>query len=95
MFSWLGILSPILTFWHCICSQGTKGFIRLSSKSRSDYCAVVPNLRHSFRFTPSWLFFRVARLTVMMQIAALRSRLEKRPTDLRRNPGDLGDGALV
>ena len=31
----------------------------------------------------------------MIQIAALRSRLEKQPTDLRRNPRDLGDGALV
>ena len=29
----------------------------------------------------------------MIQIAALRSRLEKQPTDLRRNPRDLGDGA--
>src|SRR6266481_7239959 len=43
----------------------------------------------------SWLFFCVARSTVMIQIAALRSRLEKQPTDLRRNPRDLGDGALV
>ncbi len=41
-----------------------------------------------------WLFFRVARSTVMIQIAALRSRLEKQPTDLRRSPRDLGDGAL-
>src|SRR5580692_3851041 len=32
---------------------------------------------------------------VMIQITALRSRLEKQPTDLRRNPMDLGDGALV
>jgi hypothetical protein len=30
----------------------------------------------------------------MIQIAALRSRLEKQPTGLRRNPRDLGDGAL-
>jgi hypothetical protein len=30
----------------------------------------------------------------MIQIAALRSRLEKQPTDLRRNPRDLGDGGL-
>jgi hypothetical protein len=42
----------------------------------------------------SWPFFCVARSTVMIQIAALRSRLEKQPTDLRRNPRDLGDGAL-
>src|ERR1700722_6378557 len=32
----------------------------------------------------SWLFFRVARSTRMTQIWALRSRLEKRPTDLRQ-----------
>jgi hypothetical protein len=31
----------------------------------------------------------------MIQIAALRSRLEKQPTDLRRNPRDLEDGALA
>ncbi len=31
----------------------------------------------------------------MIQIAALPSRLEKHPTDLRRSPRDLGDGALV
>jgi hypothetical protein len=36
--------------------------------------------------TASWLFFCVARSTVMIQVAALRSRLEKQPTDLRRNP---------
>jgi len=40
-----------------------------------------------------WLFFRVARSTAI-QIAALRSRLEKQPTDLRRSPRDLGNGAL-
>ena len=41
-----------------------------------------------------WSFFRVARSTVMRQIAALRSRLEKQPPDLLRSPRDLGDGAL-
>jgi hypothetical protein len=41
-----------------------------------------------------WLFFFVAHSTVMIQIAALRSRLEKQPADLRRNPRDLGDGTL-
>ena len=40
-----------------------------------------------------WLFFGVARSAIMIQIAALRSRLEKQPTDLRRNPRDFGDGA--
>jgi hypothetical protein len=53
--------------------------------------------RPIFNATPwaaaGWLFFCVARSTVMIQIAALRSRLEKQPTDLRRNPRDLGDGA--
>jgi len=32
---------------------------------------------------------------VSIQIWALRSRLEKQPTDLRRNQRDLGDGALA
>jgi len=31
----------------------------------------------------------------MTQIWALRWRLEKQPTDLRRNSRDLGDGTLV
>ena len=43
----------------------------------------------------SRLFFRVACSTRMTQIWALRSRLEKQPTDLRRNSRDLGDGTLV
>ena len=41
------------------------------------------------------LFFRVARSTRMTQIWALRSRLEKQPTDLRRSSRDLGDGTLA
>ena len=54
-----------------------------------------PIFNATLRAAASWLFFRVARSTVMIQIAALRSRLEKQPTDLRRNPRDLGDGALA
>jgi hypothetical protein len=53
-----------------------------------------PIFNATLRAAASWLFFRVARSTVMIQIAALRSRLEKQPTDLRRNPRDLGDGTL-
>ena len=42
-----------------------------------------------------WRFFlRRGGSTAMIQLAALRSRLEKQPTDLRRSPRDLGDGAL-
>src|ERR1700674_1213219 len=43
----------------------------------------------------SWLSFRVARSTHMTQIWALRSRLEKQPTDLRQNTSDFGDRTLV
>ena len=43
----------------------------------------------------SWLFFRVARSTRMTKIWALRSRLEKRPTDLRQNTSYFGDRTLV
>jgi hypothetical protein len=54
--------------------------------------------RPIFNATPwagaGWPFFCVARSAVMIQIAALRSRLEKQPTGLRRNPRDLGDRAL-
>jgi hypothetical protein len=38
---------------------------------------------------------RVARSTVMIQIAALRSPCQKQPTDLRRSSRDLGGGALA
>jgi hypothetical protein len=51
-----------------------------------------PIFSATLRAAASWLFFRVARSTGMIQIAALRSRLEKQPTDLRRNSRDLGDG---
>jgi hypothetical protein len=53
-----------------------------------------PIFNATLRAAASWLFFRVARSTVMIQIAALRSRLEKQPTDLRRSSRDLGDGTL-
>ena len=53
-----------------------------------------PIFNATLRAAASWLFFRVARSAVMIQIAALRSRLEKQPTDLRRSPRDLGGGAL-
>src|SRR5580693_10646478 len=53
-----------------------------------------PIFNATLRAAASWLFFlRRGGSTVMTQIAALRSRLEKQPTDLRRNPRDLGDGA--
>jgi hypothetical protein len=42
----------------------------------------------------SWLFFRAARSTRMAKIWALRSRLEKQPTDLRQNTSYFGDRTL-
>jgi hypothetical protein len=42
----------------------------------------------------SWLFFRVALSARMIQIGALRSRLEKQPTDLRQNTCYFGDRTL-
>jgi hypothetical protein len=54
-----------------------------------------PIFNATLRAAASWLFFRVARSTVMIQIAALGSRLEKQPTDPRRSSRDLGDGTLV
>src|ERR1700758_387025 len=53
-----------------------------------------PIFNATLRAAASWLFFCVARSTVMIQIAALRSRLEKQPTDRRRSSRDLGDGTL-
>jgi hypothetical protein len=43
----------------------------------------------------SWLFFCVALSARMIQIGALRSRLEKQPTDLRQNTCYFGDRTLV
>ena len=43
----------------------------------------------------SWLFFRVARSTRITKMWALRSRLEKQPTDLRQNTSYFGDRTLV
>src|SRR6202162_305495 len=42
----------------------------------------------------SWLFFRVARSTRMTKIWALRSHLEKQPTDLRQNTSYFGERTL-
>jgi hypothetical protein len=58
-----------------------------------------PIFNATLRAAASWLFFRVARSTRMTQIWALlrqsgSDRLEKQPTDLRRNSSDLGDGTL-
>src|ERR1700676_581384 len=48
----------------------------------------------TLRAGASLLFFRVARSTRMTQIWALRSRLEKQPTDLRQNTSYFGDRTL-
>src|SRR3984893_12827480 len=54
-----------------------------------------PIFNATLRAAASWLFFCVARSTRMTQIWALRSRLEKQPTDLRRRHHYMRDGALV
>ena len=53
-----------------------------------------PIFNATLRAGASWLFFRVARSTRMTQIWALRSRLEKQPTDRRRRHHYLRDGTL-
>src|SRR5580704_11375355 len=53
-----------------------------------------PIFNATLRAAASWLFFRVARSTRMTQIWALRSRLEKQPTDLRRRHHYMRDGTL-
>jgi hypothetical protein len=53
-----------------------------------------PIFNATLRDGASWLFFRVARSTRMTQIWALRSRLEKQPTDRRRRHHYLRDGTL-
>src|ERR1700676_1702615 len=54
-----------------------------------------PIFNATLRAAASWLFFCVARSTRMTQIWALRSRLEKQPTDLRRRHHYMRDGALA
>jgi hypothetical protein len=54
-----------------------------------------PIFKATLRAAASWLFFRVARSTVMIQISALRSRLEKQPTDLRPYASFIRDDALA
>ena len=53
-----------------------------------------PIFNATLRAGASWLFFCVARSTRMIQIWALRSRLEKQPTDRRRRHHYLRDGTL-
>ena len=53
-----------------------------------------PVFTATLRAAASWLFFRVARSARMDQIWALRSRLEKQSTDLRRHHHYMRDGAL-
>ena len=53
-----------------------------------------PIFNATLRAAASWLFFRVAPSTRMDQIWALRSRLEKQPTDLRRHHHYMRDGTL-
>ena len=48
----------------------------------------------TLRAAAGWLFFRVARSARMIQIGALRSRLEKQPTDSRQNICYFGDRTL-
>src|SRR5271166_6306230 len=54
-----------------------------------------PIFNATLRAAASWLFFRVARSARMDQIWALRSRLEKQPTDLRRHHHYMRDGTLT
>src|ERR1700730_3247976 len=49
----------------------------------------------TLRAGASCLFFRVARSTRMTQIWALRSRVEKQPTDRRQNTSYFGDRTLA
>src|ERR1700680_3243983 len=54
-----------------------------------------PIFNATLRAAASWLFFCVARSTRMTQIWALRSRLEKQPTGLRRHHHYMRDGACA
>ena len=51
-----------------------------------------PIFNATLRAAAGWLFFRVTRSTRMTRIWALRSRLEKQPTDLRRHHHYMRDG---
>jgi hypothetical protein len=74
---------------------GAKGaFLYLDRYVTDEQRSSRPIFNATLRAAVSWLFFRVARSTFMIQIVALRSRLEKQPTVLRRSSRDLGDGTL-
>jgi hypothetical protein len=81
------------TILRC-CRSGSPAGIKMGRDVTDEQRGHRPIFIATLRAGASWLFFCVAHLTVMMQIAALRARLEKQPTDLRRSPRDSGDGAL-
>src|SRR5258705_11588023 len=59
---------------------GTKGAY-LNRYATDEQRSRRPIFNATLRAAASWLFFRVARSTRMTQNMALRSRLEKQPTD--------------
>ncbi len=87
----IGVGYATLKSWEVPCRQYPKLNRYVTDEQRSRR----PIFNATLRAAASWLFFRVARSARMDQIWALRSRLEKQPTDLRRHHHYMRDGTLV
>ena len=84
--------APVLGLWRSGLPRRPSKLVRdVTDEQRSRR----PIFKATLRAAASWLFFCVARSTRMTQIWALRSRLEKQPTDLRRHHHYMRDGTLV
>src|SRR5215469_4184382 len=67
----------------------------ICNRSGSGRTAAGPFSTQPFGPRPVGCFSALLARPVSIQIWALRSLLEKQPTDLRRNQRDLGDGTLA
>jgi hypothetical protein len=86
--------------WHMVAfkmgrRQGARRGAYLNRYVTDEQRSRWPIFKATLRVAASWLFFRVARSTVMIQISALRSRLEKQPTDLWPYASYIRDDTLV
>jgi hypothetical protein len=83
--------APVLLLWRSGLTVAAVKLVRdVTDEQRSRRPIFIATLRAG----AGWLFFCVARSTRMIQIWALRSRLEKQPTDLRQNVCYFGDRTL-
>src|SRR6516164_9620346 len=80
--------------WAAGKARGGRISKAIRNRSRSRGTAADPFSTQPSGPRPVGCFSALLARPVSIQIWALRSRLEKQPTDLRRNLRDFGDGAL-